>query len=90
MPSDPSITSAIATTAAALGGCLLLARVLDRHAEKLSVTEDPDNVGYFLDGPQGSGRGPAVALRALPSDDLPVCPDVIPEWMMEEFNGRPR
>lgn len=71
----------IATIGGTLAGCLLLAKALTRHAEKLSVQEDPDNVGYFLDGPQGAG---IAALRELPSDAFPTCPDYIPEWMLTQ------
>jgi hypothetical protein len=74
----------VATICAGLGGCILLAKGLDKWIERgmprAQITEDADDVGYFLDGPQGTG--PAVALRSLPSDDLPTCPDYIPEWMM--------
>jgi hypothetical protein len=82
---DPSISSVVAVTASALGGCLFLARMLDKHLPKSepTIVENPDDLGYFLDMP-------ATALRGLPNDGLPTCPDVIPEWMMEEHYGRSR
>lgn len=54
----------------ALLGCLGLAKALESHV----VTEDEDNVGYFLGDED--------------QDFLPTCPDCIPDWMMEEFHGR--
>lgn len=62
-----------------LAGMLLLARALNKVADR-TVSEDPNDVGYYLHEQQGTG--PAVALRALSDDDLPACPDYIPEWMM--------
>jgi hypothetical protein len=82
-----NLANAAANVAIALGGMIALAKACDKLIESRmpKVSENPDDVGYFLDGPQGTG--PAVALRSLPDDDLPTCPDFIPEWMMP--NARP-
>lgn len=89
--SDPSITYVATVLAAGLGGCLLIARMFDKalpKSEPALVCEDSDDLGYFLDGPQGSGT-PVRAIRGV-DDALPVCPDVIPDWMLEESRGRSR
>lgn len=67
-----------AVVSLALLGCLGAARALNNvgSARLLSVTEDEDNVGYFLGDED--------------QDFLPTCPDYIPDWMMEEFHGNAR
>ncbi len=75
--SDPSIPEVAGLIAFGLLGCLGFAKLCDRACV---VKEDPDNVGYYLDGVE---ERPPVAVGAIHGEDnLPTCPDYIPDWMM--------
>jgi hypothetical protein len=79
--SDPSVPQIIGTLGVALGGCIGLARAFDYKTDRVTVQENPEDVGYFLGDPPAP---PAKAIRGLPNDDLPSCPDYIPDWMMPD------